>query len=100
MNKKAEFVLKKRVVKDIKEIDIKETKTPWYLRPLSHEEFITKKNDEGRFYIRHTEWNKGVWIGPYASQKDADKIIQTYVDDSFKHPLDRNKNENIHSVVF
>lgn len=99
MDKIAEFVLKKRVIKDTKDVGIKETKTPWYRRPLNHDEFITRKNDEGRFYVRHVEWNSGVWIGPYSSQKSADEIIQSYVDDSLKQPFDKEGNKNIHSVL-
>ena len=99
MNKIAEFVKKKRTIHDIEKPSIQEVKVPWYKRPLSQSEFTTRKAKNGKFYVRHCEWDEKTWIGPYNNTSETDDIINSYVEESLKAPLDKKTNKNIHSIV-
>ena len=94
--------IKKRKAKsaDIpKKEDTADKPTPWYRRPLKADEFISKLAKNGRYYVRHNEWGKTIWIGPYKDIKDVNNIIKSYVIESLKGPLNRKYNEEIHSVI-
>lgn len=95
MDKIAEFVNKKRVVKD----DIKKPTIPWYKRPLEHNEFSYRKAKNGKLYVQHNEWSKNTWIGPYNNLKEVNDIVDAYVKESLIAPLDRKTNKNIHTIV-
>ena len=117
MNKIAEFVNKKRVIhadlRELPKIDAEslkghtndvefkpkgEKKTPWYKRPLERNEFSYRKAKDNKFYVRHKEWSKKTWIGPYDTEHDVNVIVTSYVLESLKEPLDRKTNKNIHSI--
>lgn len=99
MNKIEEFVRKKRVVKDPQNVEIKEVKLPWYKRPIERKAFSYRKGKDNKLYVRHNEWSKHTWIGPYNTKNDVDRIIDSYVSESLKAPLDRKVNYKIHSVI-
>jgi hypothetical protein len=94
--------IKKRKAKSVditKKEDTADKPTPWYRRPLKADEFISKLAKNGRYYARHNEWGKTIWIGPYKDIKDVNNIIKSYVIESLKGSLSRKYNEEIHSVV-
>lgn len=95
MDKIAEFVLKKRVVKD----NIEKPTIPWYKRPIEHNEFSYRKAKNGKLYVRHNEWSSHTWIGPYNDLNGVNDIVDSYVKESLITPLDRKSNKNIHSVI-
>ena len=99
MDKLKEFILRKRVVKDSQTTEIKEVKIPWYKRPLERSEFYYRKAINDKLYVRHEEWAKHTWIGPYDTKKDVENVVDAYVRESFKAPLDRKENRNIHSIT-
>jgi hypothetical protein len=66
---------------------------------LAFEEFICKEGCDNNYYVRHKEWGKRIWIGPYSSKKDAEKIIKAYVAESIKAPLDTKVNNKVHSII-
>jgi len=101
VDKIAEFVKRKRVIHDnVKTVEIKEVKIPWYKRPLEHGEFITRESKDGKLYVHHKEWSKRVWIGPYKTETETKEIIDSYVDASLKTPsLDKKTNSNVHSII-
>ena len=72
---------------------------PWYKRPLDKNEFSYKLAKNGRYYVRHKEWSARTWIGPYKEVKDANSIIESYVVESLKGPLDKKYSSDIHSVI-
>ena len=72
---------------------------PWYKRPLEKSEFSHKLAKNGRYYIRHKDWGKLVWIGPYRNIEDVNAIVDSYVVESLKGPLDRKYDDSIHSVI-
>ena len=72
---------------------------PWYKRPLDKSEFSYKLAKNGRYYVRHKDWSNRTWIGPYKEVKDVDSIIESYVVESLKGPLDKKYSSDIHSVI-
>lgn len=96
MDKLAEFVLRKRVVKEPQKPQLI---VPWYKRPLEREEFSYRQGNDGKFYVRHKEWSKRTWIGGYNTVKEVSNIVDSYVRESLKEPLDRKTNSNIHSIT-
>ena len=107
MDKLTQFVLKNRVIKDLNTfekprnitVETKPQFIPWFKRPLAFEEFICKEGRDNNYYVRHKEWGKRIWIGPYSSKKDAEKIIKAYVAESIKAPLDTKVNNKVHSII-
>ena len=100
-DKIAEFVRRKRVIHDdVKTVEIKEVKIPWYKRPLAHDEFITKESKDGKLYVRHKEWSRRIWIGPYKNETETKEIIDSYVNESLRTTsLDKKVNSNVHSLI-
>lgn len=97
-DKIAEFVRRKRKA-ELKPIEIKEVKVPWYKRPIERTAFTIKKAKDGKFYAQHNEWAKRVWIGPYQSEDATNSIIDSYVMESLKGSLDKKLSSSIHSVI-
>lgn len=67
----------------------------WY--NIQKSDFI-KKEVKGNFYGQHKEWKKNIWIGPYSTEKELDKVINSYVTETKKDILHRNI-KNIHSIL-
>lgn len=59
---------------------------------------FVKKEVDGNFYAQHKEWKKNIWIGPYPTEKELDKVINSYVIETKKDILHRDI-KNIHSVL-
>jgi hypothetical protein len=78
---------------------VTQEKLPWYKRPLERTEFTSKMARNGNYYIRHKEWGKGIWIGPYTCVADVEKVITSYLVESLKQPLDRKVDNNVHSLT-
>lgn len=97
-NKIAAFVRKKRKVQT-QTVEIKEVKTPWYKRPIERTAFVIRESIDGKFYAQHNEWSKRVWIGPYKSEEETIKVIDSYVNESLKGTLDKKPINSIHSVI-
>ena len=71
----------------------------WFEGKITSESFITKKDWKGKFYAHHNEWKDKIWIGPYDSQEEVDKVIASYVAISKKPFGDRKELKNVHSIV-
>ena len=78
---------------------VTQEKLPWYKRPLERTEFIFRLARNGKYYIKHREWGKGIWIGPYTCTVDVERVIASYLVESLKQPLDRKVNSNVHSLT-
>jgi hypothetical protein len=90
---------KKREKKISVNHQVSELSVPWYKRPLDKGEFSYKLAKNGRYYARHNEWSGRIWIGPYKKVDDVNAIIDSYITESLKSPLNRKYDESIHSVV-
>ena len=110
MDKIAEFVMRKRVVTEPKKTFIAEVKTitpsaeekpklPWYKQPIEREAFSYKEAKNGKLYMRHREWSEKIWIGPYNTPQDINSVINSYILESLKAPLDRKRDSNVHSLI-
>lgn len=73
-----------------------EAKKTWFDN-LSKKDFIKKEKD-GKFYARHIKWKSFIWIGAYGSEKELDAVINSYVKEVKKPPIERDI-KNIHSIV-
>ena len=95
------FIRKRRKTPSVcvNKASIKEVKLPWYKRPLDKSEFTTRIAKNGKYYIKHAEWSKRIWVGPYSTQKEADEIIESYVIESLKDSIARKVNNKVHSVT-
>ena len=96
-----QFIRKRRKPTSLELPKVGETpaRIPWYRRPLLWDEFEVKRAKNERYYVRHHEWGKHIWIGPYKLQADAEDVIDSYVEESRKGNLDRKADNNIHSVI-
>ena len=94
----ASFVAKKRKQVKVETIEDKIKKLPWYRRPIEKTAFVSRKAKDGKFYVHHCEWAKEVWIGPYKDDNEVLDIINAYVTESLKSPLDKAPRNSIHSV--
>ena len=92
------FVASKRKAIKVETICDKIKKLPWYRRPIDKESFISRKGKDGNLYVHHLEWSKYTWIGPYQTQKEVDDVINVYVTESLKAPLERKQHKLIHSL--
>lgn len=104
MDKIAEFVVRKRVIREEQKPQIaiekaSKTKLPWYKRPIERDAFESRKGKDNMLYIHHNEWAKKIWIGPYKNMTEVNSVIDEYVLESLKGPLNRVVNNNIHSVI-
>lgn len=94
------FINKRRAKIKRPEIEqVTDKPTPWFKRPLEKSEFKHKLAKNGRYYVRHKEWGERTWIGPYRTIDDVNSIINCYVVESLKGPLDRKYDDSIHSVI-
>jgi hypothetical protein len=73
--------------------------TPWYRRPLQSSEFRYKLAKDGNYYVRHKEWGRTTWIGPYEDMTAAETVIQSYVVESLKDSLDKKVDSSVHSII-
>ena len=65
---------KKDITKQISFTNDNIALVPWYRRPLDKNEFSTHFSNNGNWYIRHKEWSKHIFIGPYKTIKNCNDI--------------------------
>ena len=97
-----EFIYKNKKKTNIATVSLKTDKkfVPWFKRPLEENEFSRLKAKNNKWYVRHKEWGKNIFIGPYDEEKDACDIIKSYVDVSLNGDiLKEQKSNNIHSLT-
>lgn len=93
------FVARHRKQSNDISVDKDTSLLPWYMKPIFKSDFISRKAKDGKYYVRHKEWAKEIWIGGYDTIKDVDKIIDSYVKQSSIAPLNRiTSSDEIHSV--
>lgn len=100
INKKREKIETKSIGTAVPSLRSDNKPIPWWKRPLEAEEFISKLAKNGRWYVRHKEWSKNTWIGPYKEQSSCQDIINSYVLKSLEcNLLGRTLPSGIHSVI-
>ena len=61
----------------------------WFEIPIKKSDFIIKEH-ENKFYAKHNKWKNNIWIGAYDSEKELNDVINSYVKETKKKPIDRN----------
>lgn len=89
-SQKEKFEVVEEVVEEKKEYK-------WFEIPIKKSDFVIKEHDS-KFYARHKEWKKNIWIGAYESEKEVEDVIKSYVKETKKPPIER-KFINIHSIL-
>lgn len=98
MDKIGIFIKNRRKEVKVETIADKVRKLPWYRRQLERKEFTYQKGNDGHFYVRHQDWSKTIWIGPYKTEGEAEAIISSYLTESQKTYLDKKLDNRVHSV--
>lgn len=86
--------------KKIKTEEIKEEnkELKWHQKPMKKEKFKVQEIDN-KFFAQYDEWKENIWIGPYDTEKDVNDVINMYVKETKKKPINRIM-KNIHSILF
>ena len=71
----------------------------WFEKQITKEQFETKVSKDGKFYGHHVEWKKTIWIGPYDTEDELMKVINSYVSITKKPFGQRKSLKNVHSVI-
>ena len=61
----------------------------WFEIPIKKSDFIIKEH-ENKFYAKHNKWKNNIWSGAYDSEKELNDVINSYVKETKKKPMDRN----------
>lgn len=91
-----EYISRRRKVP--KPVEVKKVKLAWYQRPIMKEEFVTKKGRDNKLYVRHNEWSKTIFIGPYKNTEEVNEIINSYINASLETSLDKKLDSRVHSI--
>jgi len=97
-----EFIYRNKKKATVSTISLKADKKPipWFKRPLEENEFSCLKGKDNKWYVRHKEWSKHTFIGPYGNKNDADEIVKSYVNVSLEGKILGNQfSSNIHSLT-
>ena len=86
--------LPKKMIKDEKPVELK-----WFQKKITEDSFTIKQDKKGKFYAHHNEWKDRVWIGPYDSKEEIDKVIDSYVSVTKKPFGSRKELKNVHSIL-
>ncbi len=77
----------------------KQPELKWYQKPNEDGVFEEREGKDGKIYGRYNEWKDTVWIGPYKTSEELDKIVQAYIKE-MKKPFGKRKEiKNIHSII-
>ena len=71
----------------------------WFQKPIEPTDFSIKKDKGGKLYAHHVAWKEHIWIGPYDTEEEIDKIIAQYVANSKRDPMKRKEFKNVHSIL-
>jgi hypothetical protein len=93
-----EYINKRRSLKEIKTVEIVTVRPPWYKRPLFENEFVVKTGRNKKLYIRHNEWSKNIFIGPYNNLDETSEIIKSYIDASLEINLNKKLDSRVSSI--
>lgn len=74
-------------------------KQKWFEGQITPEQFETRKDKKGKFYGHHEAWKSTIWIGPYDTEEELNKVIASYVSTTKKPFGKRKEIKNVHSVI-
>lgn len=97
LSERRENSASKQKIEVIEEVVEEKKEYKWFEIPIKKSDFLIKEHDS-KFYAKHKEWKKNIWIGAYESEKEVDDVIKSYVKETKKPPIDR-KLINVHSIL-
>lgn len=71
----------------------------WFQKQITVEQFEIKKNKKEKYFAHHEAWKKTIWIGPYDTEEDTLKVIDSYVSTTKKPFGQRKQLKNVHSII-
>ena len=80
-----------------KRATIKEEK--WFEKCMDDGAFELREGKDNKFYLHYNEWKETIWIGPYKTEDDANKVVASYIKETKKPFGKRKEIKNIHSII-
>ena len=77
----------------------KPKKLKWFQKQITADQFVTRKGKNGKFYGHHTDWKSKIWMGPYDTEEELNKVIASYASTTKKPFGQRKEIKNLHSVI-
>lgn len=74
-------------------------KQKWFEGQITSEQFEIRKDKKEKFYGHHEAWKSTIWIGPYDTEEELNKVIASYVSTTKKPFGQRKEIKNVHSVI-
>lgn len=71
----------------------------WFEKCMDEGIFEARTGKDGNVYGHYNEWKEKIWIGPYKSQEELDKVIASYIKETKKPFGKRKEIKNIHSII-
>ena len=71
----------------------------WYKKEISSDDFVILAGKDKHYYGQHNKWKKNVYIGPYKTKEEVDKVISSYESVTKKPFGSRKEIKNIHSIL-
>ena len=94
----------KKISEDIihqakKRTSIKQKELKWFEKCMDENMFELKAGKDDNFYLHYNEWKKKIWIGPYKTEDEANKVVASYIKETKKPFGKRKEIKNIHSII-
>ncbi len=77
----------------------KQPEPKWFEKCMDEGAFEEREGKDGKIYGRYNEWKDTIWIGPYKTSEELDKVIQSYLKETKKPFGKRKEIKNIHSII-
>ena len=77
----------------------KKPEPKWFEKSMDDGAFEEREGKDGKIYGRYNEWKDTIWIGPYKTSEELDKVIQSYLKETKKPFGKRKEIKNVHSII-
>ena len=77
----------------------KKPEPKWFEKSMEDGAFEEREGKDGKIYGRYNEWKDTIWIGPYKTSEELDKVIQSYLKETKKPFGKRKEIKNVHSII-
>lgn len=71
----------------------------WYEQPITMDCFEVKVGNDKMYYARHLQWKEKIYIGPYETKEDVEKVLSDYIKNAKKDRMKRREVKNLHSAI-
>lgn len=77
----------------------RQKKNKWFEGQITIDQFETRNDKKGKFYGHHEAWKSTIWIGPYDTEEELNKVIASYASTTKKPFGQRKEIKNVHSII-